>query len=145
MIHSRLATPYLLVAAVLSACVRGYGVSAPAEPNHDYKSLHRVLIIEDNEPAASLLEFLFSRAGYEVLIAANGRAALEALEKIEPTSMILLDLMLPYVSGYQVLTEARENALWRDVPILVLSGKVLETDVVKALDLGARQERHHRP
>ena len=84
-----------------------------------------------------MLEFLFERAGYDVLIAKNGRDAQEILKTVEPTSLILLDLMLPYVSGYQILVDAKENVVWCDIPILVLSGKALECDVVKALDLGA--------
>jgi len=51
--------------------------------------------------------------------------------------LVLLDLMLPYVSGFQLLSEIRENPAWRHVPVLVVSAKVLESDVVRALDLGA--------
>jgi len=45
--------------------------------------------------------------------------------------------MLPYISGYQLISEIRENTLWCHTPIVVLSAKVLEEDIVKALDLGA--------
>jgi DNA-binding response OmpR family regulator len=84
-----------------------------------------------------MLEFMLERAGYDVIMAANGRDALAAIENIEPVDVILLDLMLPYVSGYQVITDVRENHDWQYVPIVVLSGKVLEEDIVRALDLGA--------
>lgn len=100
-------------------------------------STHRALVVEDNEHIAYMLEFILQRAGYEVILAANGRDAEAAIENIEPTDIILLDLMLPYVSGYQLIENMRDNPDWQHVPIVVVSGKVLEEDVVKALDLGA--------
>lgn len=100
-------------------------------------STHRALVIEDNEHIAYLLEFMLRRAGYEVTSVGNGRDARAAIDNIEPVDIVLLDLMLPYVSGYQLISEIRENATWQHVPIVVLSAKVLEDDVVRALDLGA--------
>jgi len=100
-------------------------------------STHRALVVEDNEHVAYTLEFILRRAGYDVIPIANGRDAQAAFHNLVPVDVILLDLMLPYVSGYQLLQEVREDALWQHVPVLVLSGKVLEEDIVKALDLGA--------
>lgn len=100
-------------------------------------STHRALVVEDNEHVAYMLEFMLERAGYDVTLAANGRDAQAAIENIERVDVILLDLMLPYVSGYQLIAEIRENHDWQYVPIVVLSGKILEEDIVKALDLGA--------
>ncbi len=84
-----------------------------------------------------MLEFILRRAGYDVNAVPNGRDAQAAIENLEPVDVVLLDLMLPYISGYQLITEIREDPLWQHVPIVVLSGKVLEHDIVKALDLGA--------
>lgn len=98
---------------------------------------HRALVVEDNEHVAYMLEFMLKRAGYDVIMAANGRDAQAAIENIEPVDVVLLDLMLPYVSGYQLIAEIRDNHDWQYVPIVVLSGKVLEEDIVRALDLGA--------
>lgn len=100
-------------------------------------STRRALVVEDNEHVAYMLDFILKRAGYDVIAAGNGRDAQAAIDNILPVDVILLDLMLPYVSGYQLITEIRDNALWRYVPIVVLSGKVLEEDIVEALDLGA--------
>ena len=86
---------------------------------------------------AYMLEFMLERAGYDVIMAENGRDAKAAIDNIEPVDVVLLDLMLPYVSGYQLITEIRDNHAWQYVPIVVLSGKVLEEDIVRALDLGA--------
>jgi DNA-binding response OmpR family regulator len=98
---------------------------------------HRALVVEDNEHVAYTLDFILRRAGYEVIPIANGRDAQAAIENLSPVDVVLLDLMLPYVSGYQIIREIREDVLWQHVPIVVLSGKVLEEDIVKALDLGA--------
>ena len=100
-------------------------------------ALHRALVVEDNEHVAYMLEFMLRRAGYEVISVLNGRDAQAAIKGINPVDVILLDLMLPYVSGYQLISEIRNDPLWQHVPIVVLSGKVLEQDIVKALDLGA--------
>jgi len=84
-----------------------------------------------------MLKFILERAGYDVIPAGNGRDAQAAIENIEPVDIVLLDLMLPYVSGYQLIAEIRDHHDWQYVPVVVLSGKVLEQDIVKALDLGA--------
>lgn len=100
-------------------------------------STHRALIVEDNEHIAFMLEFMMQRAGYDVTSVDNGRDAQAAIDNLEPVDIIILDLMLPYVSGYQLIVEIRDHPTWQSVPILVLSGKVLEDDIVRALDLGA--------
>ena len=98
---------------------------------------HRILVVEDNEHVSHMLDFILRRAGYEVIAVTNGRDAQAAIENLDPVDVVLLDLMLPYVSGYQLISEMRENHDWQYVPIVVLSGKVLEEDIVKALDTGA--------
>ncbi len=98
---------------------------------------HRILVVEDNEHVSYMLDFLLRRAGYDVIAAPNGRDAQAAIQNLPPVDVVLLDLMLPYVSGYQLIEEIRGDHDWQYVPIVVLSGKVLEEDVVQALDLGA--------
>ncbi len=100
-------------------------------------STHRALLVEDNEHMAYLLDFMLRRAGFEVILAANGRDAQSVIDNVKPVDVVLLDLMLPYVSGYQLISEIRGHPDWQQVPIVVLSAKVLEQDVVKAFDLGA--------
>lgn len=98
---------------------------------------HRALVVDNNEHVAYMLRFMLERAGYDVLVAANGRDAQAVIDNVTPVDVILLDLVLPYVSGSQLISEVRSNPVWQDVPIVVLSSKVLEDDVVRALDLGA--------
>jgi len=97
----------------------------------------RILVVEDNEHAAFLMRFLLERAGYEVTLSPDGRDALEKLTSLEPVDLVVLDLMLPYLSGYQVLIEARKNPAWADVPIVVVTARTLEMDAVRALETGA--------
>jgi DNA-binding response OmpR family regulator len=97
----------------------------------------RVLVVEDNEHAAFLLRSLLERAGFEVVLSKDGRDALARLASMEPVDVVLLDLMLPYVSGYQVLIEARKDPRWAAVPIVVLTARTLEMDAVRALESGA--------
>jgi DNA-binding response OmpR family regulator len=97
----------------------------------------RVLVVEDNEHAAYLLRTLLERAGYSVIVSPDGRDALAKLASMEPVDLVMLDLMLPYVSGYQVLIEARQNPKWQRVPIVVVTARTLEMDAVRALETGA--------
>lgn len=100
-------------------------------------SPERVLVVEDNEHAAYLLRTLLERAGYSVIVSPDGRDALAKLVSMEPVDLVMLDLMLPYVSGYQVLIEARQNPKWQRVPIVVVTARTLEMDAVRALETGA--------
>jgi DNA-binding response OmpR family regulator len=97
----------------------------------------RILVVEDNEHAAFLLRILLERAGYEVTLCPDGRDALDKLATLAPVDLIVLDLMLPYLSGYQVLIEARKDPRWVDVPIVVVTARTLEMDAVRALETGA--------
>jgi DNA-binding response OmpR family regulator len=98
---------------------------------------HRALVVEDNEHVAYMLEFILKRAGYDVILAADGQEAQAVIRNVEPVDVVVLDLMLPYISGFQLISEVRSDPHWQHVPVLVLSGKVLEEDIVKAFDLGA--------
>jgi len=97
----------------------------------------RVLIVEDNEHASYLLRCLLEHAGFHVTLSPDGRDAIAKLESMEPVDLMLLDLMLPYVSGYQVLIEARKSSKWLKVPIIVVTARTLEMDAVRALETGA--------
>ena len=96
-----------------------------------------VLVVEDNEHAAYLLRTLLEHAGYAVTVSPDGRDAIAKLGSMDPVDLVILDLMLPYVSGYQVLIEARQNPKWRSVPIVVVTARTLEMDAVRALETGA--------
>lgn len=98
----------------------------------------RALVVEDSEYTAYFLTFMLERAGYEVVAIDNGRDAEKLIESGESSfDIILLDLMLPHVDGFQLLMKIRESSAWQRIPVVVLSGRTLESDVVRAFELGA--------
>ena len=97
----------------------------------------RVLMVEDEEDTASLLKFLLERANYQVVHAKDGRQAQELIATIPPPDMVLLDVMLPFLSGLQVLTIIRKCEGWKKVPIVMLTADGSEHDIKRALESGA--------
>ena len=96
-----------------------------------------VLIVEDDEVTLEFLSYLFTREGYTVDIARDGRQALDRIATQSPPHFVLLDLMVPYSNGFEILRAIRSRPEWRNVHTLVLSGKSLEKDIVRAFDTGA--------
>ncbi|HEX2603220.1 MAG TPA: response regulator [Oxalicibacterium sp.] len=97
-----------------------------------------VLIIEDDEHISHLLKFMLERQGYRVETATDGRAAQQAIDqRSEPPSLVLLDVMLPYVDGFELVKLIREREGWQKVPVIMLTAKTMEQDIVRALDAGA--------
>ncbi|HQY57176.1 MAG: response regulator transcription factor [Nitrospira sp.] len=96
-----------------------------------------VLMVEDEEDTASLLKFLLERASYRVVHAKDGRSAQELVDTMEQPDIILLDVMLPFLSGLQVLTYIRSKAAWEKVPIVMLTADGSEHDIKRALESGA--------
>ena len=102
------------------------------------QSLHsQILVIEDDEHIAYLLEFILQREGYTTVRAADGRAAAQLCESTSPPPLlVLLDVMLPYQDGFQLISMIRANPEWKDVPVIMLSAKSHERDIVRALEAG---------
>ncbi len=103
----------------------------------EIEAFSSVLVIEDNEDVAYLLVLILQREGFAVRTLTNGRDASDFIAESSPPDIIVMDLMLPYVDGFELINQVRENFLWRDVPIVVLSGKVAKRDIVRAFELGA--------
>jgi two-component system KDP operon response regulator KdpE len=93
----------------------------------------RVLVVDDEPQIRRALRVGLVNHGYEVQVAASGEEALD-LAASAPPDLIILDLMLPNLTGLEVCTELRQ---WSEVPIIVLSARGQERDKVEALDLGA--------
>ena len=97
----------------------------------------RVLMVEDEEDTASLLRFLLERANYRVVHAKDGRNAQELVDTMPLPDIVLLDVMLPFLSGLQVLTYIRSKVEWEKVPIVMLTADGSEHDIKRALENGA--------
>ncbi|MFD6053711.1 response regulator [Agromyces sp. NPDC060279] len=93
----------------------------------------RILLVEDEIALSDPLGFLLEREGYEVEVAADGRDALEAFDR-DGADLVLLDLMLPGLPGTEVCRELRNRS---SVPIIMLTAKDSEIDIVVGLELGA--------
>ncbi len=96
----------------------------------------RLLVAEDEPNIATSLTFLLEREGYEVTVASDGNAAIEAVLANLPDAL-LLDLMLPGIDGYEILRRVRSDPKSADLPIMVLSAKGQAEDRARALSLGA--------
>lgn len=96
-----------------------------------------VLIIEDSPVIVGMVSFMLGREGYEVLIAEDGRKAMEFLQGDVVPDAVVLDILLPYADGFELLAEMRRLPAWAKVPIIMLTAKSQEQDMIRALDLGA--------
>lgn len=95
------------------------------------------ILIADDEPNILIsLEFLMKREGYEVVVARDGQEALNAVLQERP-ALVLLDVMMPIKTGFDVCHEVRAHEAVRDTLIIMLTAKGRDTDVAKGLALGA--------
>jgi DNA-binding response OmpR family regulator len=96
----------------------------------------KVLIVDDEVNIVTALEFLLQRSGYEVMVAQNGDEALQRVASFAP-DLVLLDVMMPRISGYEVCRRMRERPEWKHIKIIMLSAKGREAEVTKGVSLGA--------
>lgn len=96
----------------------------------------KILIVDDESNIVISIEFLVKQAGYELEIARNGEEALEKVASFQP-DLILLDVMMPKINGFEVCRRVREKPEWRDLKIVMLTAKGRDVEVAKGLALGA--------
>jgi DNA-binding response OmpR family regulator len=96
----------------------------------------RFLVVDDEPNIVMSLEFLMSRAGYEVQVARTGTEALAALGRTPP-DLLLLDVMMPELDGYEVCQQIRANPAWNATRIVMLTARGREIEREKGLALGA--------
>ncbi|PRZ27862.1 response regulator transcription factor [Flavobacterium granuli] len=95
----------------------------------------KILLAEDNSILSLLLKFKLEKAGYDLIIAENGKEAIEIIEKQKP-EIILTDVMMPFVSGLEIISHVR-NKLDLITPVIVFSSAGQEEMVLNAFNLGA--------
>ena len=95
-----------------------------------------VLVVEDKASLTQMLQFLFLSKGLNVRIAHNG---LEALDQVKsaPPNLILLDIMMPKMDGFEVLERLKGDPSTERIPVIMLTARKSREDMKKALDLGA--------
>jgi DNA-binding response OmpR family regulator len=96
-----------------------------------------LLIIEDDVHMAYLLGYLAEKERFAVETIADGRKALERIDAGPAADLVLLDVMLPYLDGFELLARLRGNPAWLQVPVIILTSRTREHDAVRALGLGA--------
>ena len=97
----------------------------------------RILVVEDDDHIAELLAFMLEREGHAVEVLRDGEAARRHIESQPPPALVLLDMMLPYRDGLSLLGDLRALPAWRTTPVLMLTARSLEGDIVRALEAGA--------
>lgn len=97
---------------------------------------HKILVADDEPNILISLEYLMKREGYEVFLARDGHEALEMLRRERP-HLVLLDVMMPKKTGFEVCQELRSDESLRDTKVLMLTAKGRDTDVAKGMALGA--------
>ena len=100
------------------------------------KGKKKVLVVDDEKDLVDLITYNLQRNGYDVVSAFNGNAALDVAEREQP-DLIVLDLMLPGIDGTEVARRLKADARSANTPIIMLTAKAEETDVVVGLTLGA--------
>ena len=99
-------------------------------------SKKKILIVEDEESLLKLESILLTSRGYEVKGVADGRAALEALATMKP-DLVLLDIMLPEMDGFEVCRQIKGDETTRHIPVIMLTAKKSREDMVKGEEVGA--------
>jgi DNA-binding response OmpR family regulator len=95
-----------------------------------------ILIVDDEPSIVVPIQFLMEQQGYSVLVAENGEDALDIIYKYKP-DLILLDIMLPRIDGYEVCEIVRLDPRYRDIKIIFITAKGREVEIAKGLALGA--------
>ncbi|MDP3841149.1 MAG: response regulator [Oxalobacteraceae bacterium] len=97
---------------------------------------HKILIVDDEPNIVISLEFLMQQSGYEVATARDGADAMQKIATFQP-DLVLLDIMLPQLNGFEICQRIRENSRWNRIKVIMLSAKGREIEVSKGIALGA--------
>ena len=97
-----------------------------------------LLMAEDETITAGIVKFVLSRAGYAVIHAEDGRRMHDLVNNLAPPDIVLLDMMLPFFSGLQLLAHIRGKPEWAHVPVVMLTANGAERDMQLALQSGAQ-------
>ncbi|HET9454966.1 MAG TPA: response regulator transcription factor [Gemmatimonadaceae bacterium] len=111
-------------------------IGAKQAPDKSAQPGERILVVDDEPDIVALVAYHLARAGYRVSTASTGLEALQAAREEQP-AMVVLDLMLPELSGFEVLERIRADKALADIPVLMLTARREEPDRVQGLSLGA--------
>jgi two-component system alkaline phosphatase synthesis response regulator PhoP len=95
----------------------------------------KILAVDDEKHIVRLIQVNLERAGYEVVTAGDGKEALEKVKSENP-DMIVLDVMMPYMDGFEVLRTLKADPVTRDIPVIMLTAKAQDADVFRGWQSG---------
>ncbi len=96
---------------------------------------HKILVVDDEPHIVRLASVVLERAGYQVVAAFDGKEALKQIEAEQP-ELVILDIMIPYVDGFEVLQTLRKNPSTHDLPVIMLTAKSQDADLFHAWQHG---------
>lgn len=96
----------------------------------------RVLIIDDDPDLRALLEFILKREGFDVEHAVDGEEAIKKIDSGTTPDLVLLDVMMPYHDGFEILENMRLKQVWNDIPVFILTARDEEEKIDRAFKLG---------
>jgi phosphate regulon transcriptional regulator PhoB len=100
------------------------------------RSAGRVLVVEDERDVAELIRYNLTREGYDVVVAGSGGDAIKQAREVQP-DLVLLDIMVPQVNGWEVCRRLKQDAETRAIPVIMVTGRVEEGDKVLGFEMGA--------
>ena len=95
-----------------------------------------ILIIDDEPQIVTILDFKLKKLGHEVIAARNGDEAFQEIEAKKP-NLILMDVMLPGMDGYQILRKIKTDERYKNIPVMMLTATRQEKDIIRGFDVGA--------
>jgi two-component system alkaline phosphatase synthesis response regulator PhoP len=107
-------------------------VIAPRERRH-------ILVADDERHIGRIIQMKLEQGPFQVTLALDGQEALEMLERDPDIRLVLLDLMMPQLSGLDVLARMRADERWRDIPCVILTAAGQDSQHVRAMSLGATE------
>lgn len=96
---------------------------------------YKILVVDDEPTIVRLMEFILARQGHEMIVAVNGEEALEKIKSQHP-DLVLLDIMMPRIDGYEVAQRLRADPATAALPIIMLSAKAQDEDIRKGVEVG---------
>ena len=104
---------------------------------HPDAGTRRILVADDEPHIGRIIQLKLEQGPYQVTLVGDGREALEQLRSDAPIDLVLLDIMMPYATGLEVLAEARQLPHRRETPVIILTAKGQDADRRQAMELGA--------
>ena len=95
-----------------------------------------IVVAEDQPHIRALIEYKLKNSGYDVVTVADGSAALQKVRETLP-DLVLLDVMMPLMTGFEVLVALKQDPATKHIPVLMVTAQSREEEIVKGLDLGA--------